>query len=171
MSQLELDFPRLSPSFDTSSCLGIWIESGTHNTVTNSSILSRNLFWKKSYQQHLLNLYWKWPLLWIQNKPLHHLKLSQPPQCFSANQMTKKKCGMWKRTMTNSFHVLITLHEEKTWLTITYILQSLHMKVIYYRKQDNSTVNNSDFCSNYPSIVAQLNQESIKQSTNSSSPE
>lgn len=97
---------------------------------------------------------------------------AQPaPPMFQCKPNDKKKCGMWKRKMTNSFHVLITLHEEKTWLTITYILQSLQMKVIYYRKQDNSTVNNSDFCSNCPSIVAQLNQESIKQSTDSSSPE
>lgn len=90
VSQPELDFPGLNPSFGTSSCFGIQVESGIHNTVTNSSIRSSNLFWKKSYQQHLLSLYWKWTLLWKQNKPLHHVKLSQPPQRFSANQIDKE---------------------------------------------------------------------------------
>lgn len=90
LSQPELDFPGLNPSFGTSLCFGIWAESGTHETVTNSSIRSSNLFWKKSYQQHLLNLYWKWTLLWKQNKPLHHLKLSQPPIMFQCKSNDKK---------------------------------------------------------------------------------
>lgn len=72
----------------------------THNTVTNSSIRSRNLFWKKSYQQHLLNLYWKWTL-----ETKQALAPSEAQSTLPNVSNDKKKCGMWKRMVTNSFLV------------------------------------------------------------------